>query len=62
MMEKLTERKFKKLSNVEMQHCLGGRPYNIWKTETQNGVTFEQRYNVWGSHATGDIRNSKCDD
>lgn len=60
-MERITDSKFVELSKAEMEALHGGK-WNVWKTDIIDGVTFEQRYNIFGLHATGDTRNPRCDD
>lgn len=60
-MEKLSENKFQTLSKDEMANLQGGGFWNKWKSETLNGVSYDQRYNWFGLHATGDLDNVEAD-
>lgn len=62
-MESLESKKFAVLNEEELQMIEGGGLWNKWKVEisADGCVTWEERHNWFGLHATGDTRNEKAD-
>lgn len=62
-MKSLMNKKFNVLKDDELQMIEGGGLWNKWEEdESDDGcLTWDERHNWFGLHATGDTRNERVD-